>query len=86
MLEEVRRIISNYPGTVPVSICLLFPAGEKVLLEAGRQFRVSGAEEMIREIESRVGEQGVYVAVDPSPCKRRSRRPGGRRPAYADSS
>jgi len=68
-LETVREILRMHPGEVPVVICLQFPSGEKVFLEADAAFRVLPDEELLQKLKHELGEKSVYVAVDPSPCK-----------------
>lgn len=62
-LDEVRRILGDNPGSVPVVICLEFPGGEKVFLDTSGSFNVNPTEELVLQLEHAVGAEGVYVAV-----------------------
>lgn len=69
VLNRIREIVRMHPGTTPLVVCLLFPSGEKVFIEAGAGFRVCPDEEMVRRIEEELGEESVYIAVNPKACK-----------------
>ena len=65
-LETIKNIIRIHPGTTPLIICLIFPAGEKAFIETGAGFAVCADESMIHEIEHELGEKSVYVTVNPN--------------------
>jgi len=67
-LEEIKDILRMHPGTVPVTICLQLPAKEKIFVETDDTLRVLPDEDLISDIEEKLGEQSVYVAVNPKPC------------------
>ncbi len=62
-LDRLRNILRRYPGRTPVTVCLLFPTGEKVFLETDLAFHVVASPELIAEIEHLLGEGSVYVAI-----------------------
>jgi DNA polymerase-3 subunit alpha len=76
MLERVHGVLGPCPGETPVAFCLEFPGGEKVFIEADRPFRVLPGESLVRRLEHEVGEHGVFVDVDKTPCKRPPSRNG----------
>jgi DNA polymerase-3 subunit alpha len=65
-MEKIKDIVRVHPGTTPLIICLIFPAGEKAFIEAGAGFTVCADESMIKEIEHELGENSVYVTVNPN--------------------
>lgn len=76
--ETIKKTLMAYPGDVPVTICLLFPGGEKVFVAAAKQYRVSPCRELIHKLESVLGENSVYPEVIRTPCKRVNRGNGRR--------
>ena len=62
-LEKIRELLRLHPGNVPVVLCLQFPEGEKVFLQAGDGFRVVPDLNLVRALEREFGEHSVYVAV-----------------------
>ncbi len=68
-LVKIKNILNMHPGNVPVTICVLFPSGEKVFLEADSTCNVLPDEDLIKKLVHELGEKMVYVAVNPSPCK-----------------
>jgi DNA polymerase-3 subunit alpha len=78
-LPRIRDAIKTHPGETPVIICLQFPTGERVFLDTDPTFKVLASETLVHELQQEVGEDGVYVAVNPKPCLREfSGRKGGR--------
>jgi len=68
-LATVREMLRVHPGNVPVGICLLFPSGEKVFLDADESMRVTPSEELIARLQHALGEESVYVAANRQPCR-----------------
>ncbi len=79
VLEKVRDRLALHPGRTPVKICLQFQGGEKVFLDTDGSYRVTCDETLIQEVERLVGEEHVYVAVNPVACRkpRKTRFRGG---------
>jgi len=69
-LQQLKETLRKHPGDVPVTICLQFPTGQRVFINADRAFKVSATESLVRDIEHLVGEDSVYVAVNKNACKR----------------
>jgi DNA polymerase-3 subunit alpha len=80
-LQAVRRLLSEYPGVVPVGICLQFPGGEKVFLDADASLRVNPDEALVHRLQQELGEESVYVSVNKSVSRDGSAR--GRRKTWA---
>jgi DNA polymerase-3 subunit alpha len=76
-LPALKDIVNLHPGSTPLSICLVMPSGEKVFVEAAGRFQVCPDEAFVREVEHLLGEESVYVSVNPNPC--RKPRTNGRR-------
>ena len=74
-LRHIREILARHPGETAVTLCLVFPSGEKVFVNADRTFKVAATEAFVRDIEHAVGEGSVYIGVDKRPCRRSN---GGR--------
>lgn len=68
-LERLKETLRLHPGTVPVVICLMMPAGEKVFIKTHRSFSVFPDEVLLKEIEHMLGEETAFVAVEQTPCK-----------------
>lgn len=77
-LWKIKEILARHPGSTPVTICLEFPLGEKVFVNAARSLRAEVCETLIRELQHVVGEEGVYLAVLQQAC-RNSRNHGNAR-------
>lgn len=69
-LELIKDILRVHPGNTPVIICLLMPSGEKVFLETDKTFSVVPDKNLYTELEKILGEKGLYLEIDPSPCKK----------------
>ena len=76
-LWKIKEILGQYPGETPVTLCLQFPTGEKVFIDTHTAFKVSASADLVKEIERELGEESVYVEVNPKPCRRQN---GGRKP------
>ncbi|HMP90735.1 MAG TPA: DNA polymerase III subunit alpha [Kiritimatiellia bacterium] len=79
ILREVRGILRSHPGDIQVGICIEQPGGEKIYVDADHTFRVSASERLVREIEKLLGEDTVYLVVNPAPCLRPPRQFNGQR-------
>ena len=75
MLARLQEVLRRFPGKTPVILCLVFAGGEKVFLDTDLSYKVTCDERLIEAIEHLVGEGSVYVAVNPSPCRKPPRRP-----------
>lgn len=79
-LDDVKNLLAQYPGKTKVGICLEFPTGEKVFLDADREFRVFPSEELVQQLQHELGEESVFVHVNPEPlAKGRPSRKNGNR-------
>lgn len=68
-LDKLKEILRMHPGSTPVVVCLLMPAGEKVFINTNKSFRVFPDESLIKEVEHLLGEEAVYVTVEQTACK-----------------
>jgi DNA polymerase III subunit alpha len=85
-LQAVKEILRAHPGSTRATICLLFPAGEKVFVETGSACNVCADEPLVHDLEALLGEHSVYVAASSKPCRKtrepaRARRPAAMQPA-----
>jgi DNA polymerase-3 subunit alpha len=69
-IKRVGELLRMHPGDVPILICLIFPTGEKVFLDTDHSFNVLPSEELLHDIEHELGENSLYIAVEPKPCLR----------------
>ncbi len=69
-LGRIRDLLNKYPGQTPVTICLQQPEGQKILIEPDRKMRVAIEHALLQALEAELGEKAVFVAVDPTPCRR----------------
>ena len=74
-LWTVKEVLAKHPGDTPVTICLMFPTGEKVFVNADRTFKVAATEALVLDLEHALGEESVYVEVNRKACKKTN---GGR--------
>ena len=79
LLVRIRETLSLHPGRLQVLLCLLFESGEKVFLDTDNQYKVTPDESLVKELEHILGEETVYVAVNPNPCRKPKRPPPYRR-------
>jgi len=75
-MERVRDMLRLHPGTVPVKLCLLYPGGEKVIIETGKGFRVLPDASLLADLQHELGENSIFVRVNPNPCKNPPKRRG----------
>lgn len=69
-LQRIKDLLRLHPGETPVVICLQFPSGEKVFVDTDASFRVLPDRRLIHQLEQEIGEEGVFVAVNPKPCRK----------------
>jgi DNA polymerase III subunit alpha len=68
-LDEVKEVVKLHPGTVPMTLCVLFPDGNKVSIHADVEFRVQPDASFVKGIERILGEKTVFVHVSQQPLK-----------------
>jgi DNA polymerase-3 subunit alpha len=76
-LWAIKELLGRHPGDTPVTICLQFPTGEKVFVDTHTAFKVAATAELVKEVEHELGEESVYVQVNPKPCRKPN---SGRKP------
>ncbi len=77
-LPRIRELIKTHPGETPVIICLQFAGGEKVFMDTDPTFKVLPEESLVHELQQEIGEDSVYVAINPKPCLRERNGKNGR--------
>ena len=83
MMARVRDALNSHPGRTDVNICLEFPSGEKVVLDTDIQYKVTCDESLVRELELILGENSVYVAVNPNACRKPKKVPQYKRNEFS---
>jgi len=68
-LKKVKEIVTMNPGNIPLSVCLLLPDGEKVIINAENGLYVTPQPTMIHDIEHELGENTLFVHVNSQPLK-----------------
>ncbi|MCX6356529.1 MAG: DNA polymerase III subunit alpha [Candidatus Aureabacteria bacterium] len=61
-LEQLKQLLISSAGHVPVFLDFVAASGEKVLMRAGRQYRVNPSPQFLSGIEMLLGEQSVRLA------------------------
>jgi len=86
-LDRIKEILHAHPGDKPIIVCLEYPSGEKVFLDTNRTYAVLPDDDLVHELEQELGEQSVYVDVNPAPCLRPkpARRERSRSPSRANA-
>ena len=64
--EQLKQVLRRHPGNTPVNICLQYPDGEKVFMDTTRSFRVTPCEKLVNAVEHIIGEDAVYLDINPS--------------------
>ena len=78
-ISSLRDVVQRHPGSIPLVLCLQYPGGEKVFLDTNRTFRVEPSADLLQDVERLLGEQSVYIAVNPSPTRKPPNERNGRR-------
>jgi DNA polymerase-3 subunit alpha len=63
-LAAARDLASSHPGKCPLFLCLKWPAGEIVFIEAHDKYFVEPAPELQQAVDARFGEETYYAKVD----------------------
>jgi len=69
MLASLKAIVSDFPGNVPLNLCIEFVDGQKIFLNTDHAFRVRPCAELEHRIEQLIGEGLVYFAAKSDPLK-----------------
>jgi DNA polymerase-3 subunit alpha len=62
-LDELKNLLEGAPGACPVFLDFASPTGERVLMKTGRQFRVTPSRELVRGVETVLGESSVRLTA-----------------------
>lgn len=68
-LRKIRDILVCHPGDTPVTLCLIFPSGEKVFVLADRGFKVQVSEDLVKKLMHLLGDDAVYLDVWKHACR-----------------
>ena len=61
-LIELKKVLLGSPGNCPVLLDFSSPAGEKVIMRTGREFRVTPSHRLVGDVEAILGESSVRLA------------------------
>ncbi len=73
-LEEVRQLVTAFPGKCPLFLCMKWPGGELAFVECHEKFRVKASWDLQKAVDERFGEATYYAKVDASLPQREQRR------------
>ncbi len=80
--RKLKTVLRKHPGDVPLILCIVKPGGDKIFINTDRDYKVAPDQAFVKEVERLLGEDSVYIAVNPRPClrarKQRSFRPAAR--------
>ncbi len=62
-LEELKKVLEKEPGKCPVFLDFAAATGEKVVMRAGRGFRVSPSAKFVKAVEALLGESSVTLTT-----------------------
>jgi hypothetical protein len=65
-LEQVRDIVANHPGRVPLVFCFMLPGGEIVFADTHEAFNVEPSDALVKELGDLLGREAVYLKPDTS--------------------
>jgi DNA polymerase-3 subunit alpha len=68
-LGKIREILAAHPGETAVTLCLVFPSGEKVFIRTDREYKVLISEELVKKLMHLLGEDAVYLDVWKYACR-----------------
>lgn len=62
-LERIKALIAAHPGPCALQICMRFPGGEQVHMDASAKLHVRLNAELLSELDACLGERNVIVTV-----------------------
>lgn len=85
-LREIKQTLRSHPGEVPVRFVIDQPDGEKIYVDADHTFKASASQRLVHEIEKILGEETVFLDINPNPCLKPPKQwgNGGRRNGGGD--
>ena len=72
-LDAVRALSGAYPGKCPLFLCLKWPGGEVVFIEAHQNYSVKPSAALQQAVDEKFGEDTYYAKVDATLPQRASR-------------
>jgi DNA polymerase-3 subunit alpha len=64
LLEAARDLATTYPGKCPLFLCLKWPGGEVIFIEAHEKYRVKPSLDLQKAADEHFGEETYYAKVD----------------------
>ena len=62
VVGELKSVIREHRGNVPLNLCIEFVEGQKVFLNTDGSYKVRPSKEFEQQIEQTIGEGLVYIA------------------------
>lgn len=72
-LQNIRTLVESHRGKVPLFLCLMRPAGERVFIETHERYFVQPSTDLEKAVESELGQNTYYAKVDTSLPERQKR-------------
>lgn len=66
-LREIKTALRNYPGDVSVRFVIDQPDGEKIYVDADHTFKVAASQRLVHDLEKILGEETVFLEINPNP-------------------
>jgi DNA polymerase III subunit alpha len=63
-LEAARDLVTAHPGKCPLFLCLKWPGGEVVFIEAHEKYRLKPSLDLQAAVDERFGEETYYAKVE----------------------
>jgi DNA polymerase-3 subunit alpha len=63
-LEAAKDLLTAHPGKCPLFLCLKWPGGEFIFIEAHEKYRVKPSLALQKSVDERFGEETHYAKVD----------------------
>lgn len=60
-INLLHQVVTRYPGTIPLMLCLIYPTGKRVMIQTSRQTTIDPSPEFMAEAEGLVGSGGLRV-------------------------
>ena len=72
-LDSIRELIAAHPGSCPLFLCFMQPAGQVIFIQPHERFSVMPSRELQQAADAQFGEETYYVKVDTSLPERQRR-------------
>ncbi len=78
-LREIKGVLRAYPGETPVRFVVEQPDGERIYVDADYTFKIAASQRLVHELEKILGEETVFLDINPAPGLKQPRAWNGRR-------